>query len=279
MITRKFNEIANDKYKVITHRIEQNDNEKMVYSKIMNEFYQMIPNYYKSTGSSRKDAMLRIIRQLQLMIKAVSIPHMLKEYKGMEEPNKYSHIEKLISENDEKIILGTVFKDACNYYHHKLSSKFPNRPIFMIKGDTAFRKRQQIIEEFEATSNGLLICTQQSLSESVNIPTCNIVICEALQWNCPTIEQFYFRTIRLDSKYKTSVYMVTYDNTIEQNILALLMSKERINEYIRTLEDTEQAEIFESYGIDLSVFNSIITKDVDEDGHVKLTWGNQKIVN
>lgn len=276
VITRKFNEIAGDKYKVITHRIEQNDNEKLVYEKIMNEFYEMIPRYFGSTGNSRKDAMLRIIRQLQLMIKSISIPHKLKEYDGREEPNKYKHIENLIKKNDEKIILGTVFIDACNYYYGKLSGEL-DRPIFLIQGNTNFKKRQQIIQDFEATKNGILVCTQQSLSESVNIPTCNIVICEALQWNCPTLEQFYFRTIRLDSEHKTNVYMITYNNTIEQNILALLMSKEKVNEYIRTLENKEQSEIFDQYGIDLTIFNSIITKEYDEEGHVTLRWGQQVV--
>jgi len=70
---------------------------------------------------------------------------------------------------------------------------------------------------------------------------------------------------------------VTYDHTIEQNLLALLMSKERINEYIKTLDFKEQSEIYEEFGIDLDVLNSIIEKEVDENGRVKLSWGNQKV--
>lgn len=55
----------------------------------------------------------------------------------------------------------------------------------MVKGDVAFKKRQSIVTEFDSTINGILICTQQSLSSSVNIPTCNDVILESLQWNIP----------------------------------------------------------------------------------------------
>ena len=35
--------------------------------------------------------------------------------------------------------------------------------------------------EFDSTVNGILVCTQQSLSSSVNIPTCNDVILEITQ--------------------------------------------------------------------------------------------------
>lgn len=279
IITRKFTEIAGDnRYNIITHRIDQNENEKEVYKKIMNEFYEMIPRYFGSTGNYKKDAMLRIIRQLQLMIKATSIPHKLKEYSGFQEPNKYLHIQNLIQKHNEKVIVGTVFIDAAAYYYNKLRRFFNNRSVFLIQGNVSFEKRQEIIEEFEKTKNGILVTTQQSLSESVNIPTCNMVIIESLQWNIPSLEQFYFRTIRLDSEDKTNVYIVTYNNTIEQNILALLMSKERINEFIKTLEYKEQAEIFNEFDIDLDIFNSIISKELDENGNIRLTWGNQKVV-
>jgi Helicase conserved C-terminal domain. len=86
---------------------------------------------------------------------------------------------------------------------------FPDRPIFIIKGDVTFKKRQSIIKEFEDTLNGILICTQQSLKSSANIPSCNDVILESLQWNIPKMEQFYFRFIRLDSKNQTQVHFVS----------------------------------------------------------------------
>jgi len=71
--------------------------------------------------------------------------------------------------------------------------------------------------------------------------------------------------------------MVTYDHTIEQNLLALLMSKERINDYIKTLDYKEDSQIYEEYGIDLDVLNNIVEKEVDEEGRVRLTWGKQQV--
>ena len=112
----------------------------------------------------------------------------------------------------------------------------PDRPIYVVKGDVAFKKRQSIVTEFDSTINGILICTQQSLSSSVNIPTCNDVILESLQWNIPKMEQFYFRFIRLDSKEMKDVHYVTYEDSVEQNLMALVLTKERLNEFIKTGE-------------------------------------------
>ena len=278
IITRKFKEIVGTKiYEVINHKVYQNSAEREIYFTLMQEFYKM-QHYFKSTGNTRKDSMLKIIRQIQLLIKSTSTPHLFKEYSSSQLPNKYYKIfDLLVKFKNEKVAIGTVFLDTATSYYSKLKELFSERQIFLIKGDVSFNNRKDIIKEFEATKNGILISTQQSLKASVNIPTCNKVIIESMQWNVPKIEQYYFRFIRYNSKNFKEVHFVTYDHTIEQNLLALLMAKERINEYIKTLEYKEQADIFEEYGIDLDILNNIIEKEKDEEGRVRLTWGNQNI--
>jgi hypothetical protein len=125
--------------------------------------------------------------------------------------------------------------------------------------------------------NGILISTQQSLSSSVNIPTCNRVIIESCQWNIPKMSQYYFRFIRLNSLEETEVHFITYDYTIEQNLLALLMTKEQLNETIKTREYKEKSAIFADFDIDVSIFDTIMTKEYDSNGNVRLTWGEQNI--
>ena len=56
------------------------------------------------------------------------------------------------------------------------------------------------------------------------------------------------------------------------------MAKERINEYIKTLDFQDQEEIYEEFDVDLGILDALIEKGEDENGHVKLTWGEQKIV-
>ena len=103
----------------------------------------------------------------------------------------------------------------------------------------------------------------------MNIPTCNDVILESLQWNIPKMEQFYFRFIRLDSKELKDVHYVTYKDSVEQNLIALVLTKERLNEFIKTGEVKEQSEIFEEFDVTMSVI----------EGKIHISWGSQRIMN
>jgi len=190
IITRKFVEIVGKKiYNHITHRITQNAAEKSVYGKIIHEFHQMM-HYFSSTGNSRKDSLLRIMRQIQLLIKSTSCPHLMDEYVSLMLPSKYYHIMSLVNQFNEKVAIGTVFLETAAEYQRLLQERFPDRPVYLIKGNVTFRKRKQLIKDFEASTNGILISTQQSLKSSVNIPSCNKVIVESLQWNIPKLEQY-----------------------------------------------------------------------------------------
>lgn len=272
IVTRKFREIAGDKYNVSNVNIEQHYGEKLVYKKIIKEFSTMVGYFYESTGNTKKDAMLNIIRQIQLLIKATSTPQNFPEYSGGI-PNKAKKIIEIIGNNPtEKIAIGCTSLDAVNYYMTILQTTFPDRPIFEVTGGDSVKRRGGITGKFEDTENGLMVCTQQSLKSSLNIPSCNRVIIESLQWNIPKIEQFYFRFIRYDSTDKTEVTFVNYENTIEVNLLALLMSKERINDFVKTKEYKEESEVFEEFGIDMDILEQLITKDKDENGKMKIVW-------
>ena len=276
VITRKLKEIVGrDLYAVKTHRIKQNAAEREVYRVIIEEFYNML-YLFRSTGNARKDSMLAIIRQIQLLIKSTSIPNVFREYRSTELPNKFKYMFELLEKfRHEKVALGTVFIESAELYYQEIKARFPDRPVFLIKGSVGFNRRKSIITEFEATANGILISTQQSLKSSVNIPTCDKVILADLQWNMAKIEQYYFRFIRFDSRNQKEVHVLTYEHSIEQNLLALLMAKERINEYVRTLDLRDEADIFGEYGIDLDILDSLIERVRDEDGKLRLSWGNQ----
>jgi hypothetical protein len=279
IITRRFEEIAGEKKHTIkTHKIKQHDDEKAVYRIIVKEFSRMM-HYFKQSKDARKESMMKLIRQIQLLIKASSIPHLFREYTGGDRlPNKYKHIFKLLNSwKTEKVAIGTTTKDAAHDYFNHISAKYKDRPCFLITGDVTIQRRSKIIQEFEKSMNGILISTQQSLSSSVNIPTCNRVIIESCQWNIPKMSQYYFRFIRLNSLEETEVHFITYDYTIEQNLLALLMTKEQLNETIKTREYKEKSAIFADFDIDVSIFDTIMTKEYDSNGNVRLTWGEQNI--
>ena len=277
IITRKFRDFAGEKYKIRTHTVSPAEGEHEVYRVIIEEFCRICELYYNSTGDAKKDAGLRLMRQIKLLIKACSVPHLIDGYFGDGIPNKTRYIEKLIRKIPGKVAVGCTSIAAFDLYENHLRECFPNRPVFVVKGDVTFKKRQSIVTEFDSTVNGILVCTQQSLSSSVNIPTCNDVILESLQWNIPKMEQFYFRFIRLDSKELKDVHYVTYKDSVEQNLMALVLTKERLNEFIKSGEVKEQSDIFEEFDVTMSVIESLLVRERDREGKIHISWGSQRI--
>lgn len=279
VITRKFKDFAGEKYKIRMHTVSPSKGEHEVYRVIIEEFCRICELYYNSTGDTKKDAGLRLMRQIKLLIKACSVPHLIEGYSGDPYPGKTRYIEKLVRKIPGKVAIGCTSIAAFEMYESYIRRHFPERPVFVVKGDIPFKKRQDIVGRFDDTINGVLICTQQSLSSSVNIPSCNDVILESLQWNIPRMEQYYFRFIRLDSRDMKNVHYVTYEDSVEQNLMALVLTKERLNEFIKTGEVREQSEIFEEFDITMSVIDSLLVREQDSEGKIHISWGSQRIAS
>ena len=277
IITRKFKEFAGEKYDIVTHTVKPHKGEFEVYRVIMEEFCRICELYYNNTGDTKKEAGLRMMRQIKLLIKACSEPNRIDGYFGDEYPGKVGYIGDTLASIPGKVAVGCTSLSVLDMYAEYIGQMFPDRPIFIIRGSVSFNRRQKIIRQFEDTFNGILICTQQSLKSSANIPTCNDVILESLQWNIPKMEQFYFRFIRLDSKEQTRVHFVSYLDSIEQNLMALVLTKERLNEFIKSGEVMEQSEIFEEFDITMSVIESLLIREQDSEGKFHISWGSQRI--
>ena len=114
-------------------------------------------------GDAKKDAGLRLMRQIKLLIKACSVPHLIEGYSGDGIPNKDKVHRKLVRKIPGKVAVGCTSIAAFDLYESRLRECFPDRPVFVVKGDVAFKKRQSIVTEFDSTINGILVCTQQSL--------------------------------------------------------------------------------------------------------------------
>ena len=163
-------------------------------------------------------------------------------------------------------------------YVDYIRDHFPDRPLFIAHGKITIARREKIVDSFEETTDGILVCTQQSLESSIDIPTCNEVFLESLQWNFPRMEQFYFRFIRFDSEEHTYVRFFTNEKSIEQNLLALLLDKERLNDFVKTGEVADEDQIYEQFGVSRSFVEQLYRKHKDNDGKAFIThWGNQRI--
>lgn len=271
MIVRTFNDVAGpDKYKFASHVIEQTWQEAALYEEIFSEVQRLISEFNYATGNARKDAALRLQYQMRMLIDACSIPQKFKSFAGY--GGKTTAIINFCTATDKPILLGCLTKYAVKTYDRELTASGKN--VFIVTGATSVKRREAIVKEFQETENSVLVCTQQALKSSINIPNCATVVCESLQWNLPKLAQFYFRCIRFDSTNPSTVHFFLMRDSIEENLMALLMDKQRLNEFVKTGALQSKEEIFGDMGIE--VFNRAITKTKDADDKTKLAWGRAK---
>lgn len=282
IITRTFEEVRGESMlNFKTYAVEPNQHEVALMVKIMEELQGLL-HYFHTTGDRRKDAGLRLVRQLMLLIRACSIPQAFKEYTGDGTPTKMQTILDMVSTLNEPVLIGVTMRDALTRYAQALRDRFPNRPLFLVSGDAQVEQRVKIAAKFQASGHGILLATQQSLSESINIPEVNQCILESLQWNAPKLSQFFSRIRRFNSTQKTTVHCVTYADSIEQNRLGLILAKQRLTDAVKFRGVITQGDLMQAYGLNESFLEQCLQKTREKmaDGTVRSKiafgrWGTQ----
>ncbi|RXZ78143.1 helicase [Paenibacillaceae bacterium] len=278
IITRSFEEVRGEKiYDIIQQKSRFNSAEKELYKRIIEEFYTM-KHLFKSTGNIRKDRMLEILNQLMLMLKVCAAPQVFGEYQSKQLPNKFVDVlNKIDKWEDEYVAIGVRHIKTVNAYVKAIKYRFPSRPVFVITGDkVSLNKRKQIIQQLQESKNGILISTQQSLSSSMNIGFVNKVIIPELSWNEATMSQYYFRFIRYNSIDKKEVHFFTYENSIESNLLGLILTKEKLNLFMKN-QEIDDEELYDKFGVDFNLLDMLMSKERDIEGNVRIKWGKQEI--
>lgn len=281
IITKTFYEVCQkDIYEINQETCNFTQSEKELYIDIIEKFYEMKNNYFNCIANSRKDRMFDILRQLNLLIKACSIPHTFKEYKGNDVSSKFKKCAKLVEKYNERICIGCKYIKTVENLYAYLRSKNPDRPIFIITGQsTTLKQRLKIVKQLKETTNGILLCTKGALSSSMNIDFVNKVISMEMEWTFAVEKQWFMRFCRMTStEYKNIIYL-SYAKSIESNLLQLLVSKEKLNCFLKDREvDNEQ--LWDEMGIDFDILDMLMYKETNEDGkmNIRTNWGEQQIV-
>ena len=279
IITRKFDEIKGEKiYKIEQVLSDFNGPELELYSMIVKEFYLMKERYFGSTGDARKDSLLAIIQQLNLLLKACSVPHTFDEYTGSDKATKMYDVLNMVRDK-QKVVIGCTRIKTVEEYARFIREHLPERKLFVITGATkSLKQRLKMVEEMSKLDDIVLVTTQQSLSSSMNIDFIDDIILPELDWNNSKMSQFYFRFIRFTSTRSKRVYFVTYKGSLESNLLQLIINKDRLNYFMKD-EDLEIDDIYEKYGIDFDLMNMVLYKEKDEDGKMELVWTPAKLAS
>lgn len=277
IITRTFEEITGKKlYEIKQVACKMGEEEKRLYSIALDEFYKMEYLFHK-TGNSRKDAMLKILNQLLTLLKICGAPQTLREYDQSIMPEKFKSVLSLLVDfQGERVAIGVRHIEVVRAYEAAIRKAFPDRPVFVITGnETTLKQRKKIVQDLKKTKNGILISTQQSLSASMNIDFVDKCIIPELHWNNSSMSQYYFRFIRYTSTRFKQVYFVTYENSIESNLLKMVLVKDKLNRFMKN-QDVSDDEIYDIFGIESDMLQNLMYKEKTDDGYV-IRWGDQKV--
>lgn len=67
-------------------------------------------------------------------------------------------------------------------------------------------------------------------------------------------------------------------NTAEAlvNLMQMVLAKEKLNLFMKG-DETDMDDIYEQFGVDYDLKSLLLYRDVDEEGHFSIRWGEQKI--
>lgn len=278
VITRTFEEVSGkDIVNLQQVTVDFTPTERAVYQKAIERFEEMRGAYFASTGNSRKDAMMRLIQQITLLLRISAAPNTVREYVGGT-PAKIEKVLDMLSEMDDQIVaIGVRHKEVVKKYKAAIESRFPHRSLFVVTGDTTtLAKRRALRKTLRESKNGILLCTQQSLPSSVNFEYVNKVIIPELHYNNSQMSQFYFRFIRYTSQNAKDVYFVTYNDSLEVNQMGMVLAKEKLNWFMRG-DDVDLDEIYDRFGVTHEYMHAMLTREEDDEGHFRIRWGEQSV--
>ena len=278
VITRTFEEVTGKEIRRI-HQVPLDfmAEERAVYSIVMKEFSRVQWEYFRSTGNSRKDAMMKLMQQITLLLRVAAAPNTLKEYEGDTPLKIIAAVEMSAEWENEIVAIGVRHQNVLNAYAAAFREYLPNRPLFTVTGSTkTFAQRRALRKTLRDSGNGILLCTQQSLPSSVNFEYVNKILIPEMHYNNSGMSQFYMRFIRFTSTEYKDIYFLNYIGSLESNLLQMVMAKEKINLFMKG-QDTDLDQIYEKFGVDYNLLDLLMRREVDDEGKFQIRWGEQKI--
>ena len=278
VITRTFEEVVGKQIKRL-HQvpIRFTPEERAVYEVAMDQFYEIRRSYFATLNNSRKDGMMKIIQQIVLLLRISAAPDSLVEYHGDIPVKALTAVEMIAQWPDEIVAIGVRHKVVLETFERAIKEYLPDRPLFVVTGaNTTFAKRRALRQTLKASKNGILLCTQQSLPSSVNFEYVNKVIIPELHYNNAGMSQFYFRFIRYTSTEYKDIYFLTYIESLESNLMHMILAKEKINLFMKG-QDVDLDAIYEKFDINYDLLSLMMHKEKDAEGKLHLRWGKQLI--
>jgi len=263
VITRSFKEVTGrDIHKIHQDIIEPNTQEIALQESIKEGIKKFYGVHISSTGNDRKDAMLRLLHQMNLLFKSCALPTSFSEY-PLKTSSKYEHVKTYLDNTDKHVAIGGMHISEMNVYKRWIERDYPEKTIFYIDGNVNIKKRKQIVKEMKGIPNSVLISTIGALKSSLNINYVDKILVVSLPWNFSQLDQFQKRYIRFDSKNFKNIHYVTLAGTIESNLIKLIVDKDSLVSFMKTKKLNSSTQL----NVDLDMLLSMIVdrKDLKSD--------------
>ena len=186
-------------------------------------------------------------------------------------------VEALARWPEEVVAIGVRHTTVLDRYAAAIREYLPDRPLFVVTGSTVtFAKRRALRDILRDSQNGILLCTQQSLPSSVNFEFVNKIIIPEMHYNNAGMSQFYMRFVRYTSTEKKDLYFPIYIGSLESNLMQMVLAKEKLTMFMKG-QDADMDEIYAKFGVDYDLLSTLMTRETDDEGHLRIHWGEQKI--
>lgn len=131
---------------------------------------------------------------------------------------RIAEIEKAVANHrNERCIVFSCFSLCLNIINHYLTSD-TGRPVIMIQSKDSIGTRARKIEEFEETSNGLLLLTYGLGAEGLNLQKSHVLLLSDVWWNDGRTAQAIARVVRRGQQENVTIYLFTSNTGVESGM-------------------------------------------------------------
>lgn len=130
----------------------------------------------------------------------------------------------------ERVVVFSAFRTTLDVLTHYIPE---NRPVFAIKGSQTLDKRHQCIQEWEESSDGVILLTYEVGACGLNLQKGTVAIVMDYGWDMDVTKQAVGRIVRRGQSAVTiSIYYLTTNTGVEKAIYSLHQSKRDVGKQI-----------------------------------------------
>ena len=163
----------------------------------------------------------------------------LNEWLNDEDSIKSSRLDETMKcidkHRDEKVIVFSCFKSFLDISEYLINKEIKNRKLFRMKSSMSSKTRAQLIKDFEASDDGILLLTYQLGAEGLNLQFASTVLLVDFWWNAAKEQQAIGRIFRYGQvASQINVYFFTANTGIEKILFEKQKAKLKVLNELKT---------------------------------------------